>query len=101
MDRSSGAFPLVIAAFSTIAALALFSTSTVQAFSEHEHLTAVEMERSRLRHETRGRLNRDALHRISQQFDIQSLLVELDRRGVYPGTILSQVFPSVEATDGR
>ncbi len=99
--EARGGFPLVVAGFSTVVALALFGTSTVKAIEEQELLREVETRRQLLRVQTREQLMYDALHRNSLQYDVQSVLVELDRRGVYPGTILSQVFPFTSEDDRR
>lgn len=96
-----GGFPLVVAGFSTLVALTLFGTSTIQAIEESEQLSEVFTQRELYRLQTREQLMHDALHRNSLRYDIQSVLVELDRRGVYPGTILSQVFPSTREGDRR
>ena len=80
--------PLVVAALSTIAALALFFTATVPAIREERYLNRVEVERQQLHTRIWQELDRAAAQQMALQIDIQSLLVELDRQGIYAGPIV-------------
>ncbi len=82
-DERAG-FALAIAALSTTAALALFFTATVPAMQEDHFLRDVEAEREEQRKTLWGDLDAETSSEAALEVDIQSLLVELDRRGVFP-----------------
>ncbi len=88
-DATDGGFPLVVAALSTIAALALFFTSTIPAIQEHQHLQQVEVERQQLHTTLWQELDAASTLQMALRIDIQSLLVELDRQGIFAGAIVS------------
>lgn len=86
---TGGAFPLWISLGSTIAALILFFSATVPAIAEMRYLGEVAHERIRFDEQLSEELDRDALHRIGLEYDLQTLLVELDKRGIPCDSILS------------
>lgn len=91
MDNGSGsAFPLVVAALSTGAALLLFFSGTVPAMQEDQHLREVEAGRARIQDEFWTELDSEVSNRLAWKIDIQSLLVELDRRGIDTWAILNE-----------
>ena len=83
-----GSFPLWIALCSTAAALGLFFSTTVPAIAELRFLHDVASQRSSMDQALSRELDRDALHQVRLEYDIQSLLVELDHRGVTPEAFL-------------
>ena len=85
-----GAFPWWIALGSTVAALALFFSSTVPAIAEMRFLRSVVDQRFEMDQRLSEELNLDSLHRVGLECDIQSLLVELDKRGIPLDSILSK-----------
>lgn len=58
------------------------------AIAETRFLHEVSDQRARIDQELSRELDRDALYQVSLEYDIQSLLVELDQRGVRPETFL-------------
>ena len=91
---ADGGFPLVVAALSTLAALALFFTSTIPAIRESQYVQRVELERQQLHTMLWQELDAAATLRMALRIDIQSLLVELDRQGVFAGAIVGVAPPS-------
>ena len=84
---ANGGFPLVVAALSTIVALALFFTATIPGMQEDQHLQQVEVERQQLHTMLWQELDAASTQRMALRIDIQSLMVELDRQGIYAGAI--------------
>ena len=86
-------FPLVVAAASTAAALALFFSTTIDAIDEYHDLNRVLAERFASHQDLRASLDGEASQRISLEFDAQEITRELDRRGVFVGDVLPDVLP--------
>ncbi len=91
---TGGTFPLWIALLSTVAALLLFFNTTVPAIAEMHFLREVEQQRRQLDTGLGREIERDSLHRLGLEADLQSLLVELDKRGIPLQSIAS------DPTDG-
>lgn len=85
VDRS---FPLVVALLSTIAAVALFVTGTIPALQEQKLLSEVEVERQQLHTGLWAELDAESTLRMALAIDLQSLMVELDKQGIYPGDLI-------------
>ena len=85
---ADGGFPLVVAALSTIVALALFFTATVPAIQEDRYLQRIEVERQHSHTILWQELDGASALQMALQIDIQSVLVELDRQGIYAGAIV-------------
>lgn len=96
-----GRFPLWIALGSTILALTLFFSTTVPAIAEMRFLRGVAFERVETDRRLSQELDRDALHQVGLECDIQSLLVELDKRGIPLDSILSKHIGDTTGEDGQ
>ncbi len=96
-----GAFPLCIALGSTAAALTIFFSDTVGAITEMRFLQDVAQERRAIDGDLSQELKRDTLHRIGLEYDLQSLLVELDKRGIPMDTVFSQNIPDGDEGEPR
>ncbi len=83
------AFPLWITGFGLAIALLLFFSTTVQALQEHRSLRRVEAERQALHQQLHQATRSFAVQQVSLEYDIQALLVELDRLGKFPAEFLS------------
>jgi heme exporter protein D len=96
-----GAFTLWIALGSTAVALAIFFSDTVGAITEMRFLQNVAQERRAIDRDLSQELKRDTLHRIGLDYDLQSLLVELDKRGIPMDTVFSQDIPEGDEGEPR
>ena len=96
-----GAFPLWVALGSPILALALFFSTAVPAIAEMRFLHGVAFERIETDRRLSEELNRDALHQVGLECDIQSLLVELDKRGIPLDSILSKDLGDTTGKNGQ
>ena len=96
-----GTFPLWIALGSTTLALALFFSTTVPTITEMRFLRGVAFERVETDRRLSQELDRDALHQVGLECDIQSLLVELDKRGIPLDSILSKDISDATGEDGQ
>jgi hypothetical protein len=95
------AFPLVVALFSTVTALGLFFSTTVPAIAELRHLDRVQHDRVKDQWDLTRALEQDALHRIGLELDPQTVVAELDRRGIFAGALLSNAGQSSPETRAR
>ena len=85
---ADGGFPLVVAALSTITALALFFTATVPALQESRDLNQVEVEQQQVHTNLWRELDNASKTQMALRVDVQSMMVELDRHGIYAGEVL-------------
>ncbi|MCB9869742.1 MAG: hypothetical protein H6837_07785 [Planctomycetes bacterium] len=83
-------FPLVVTLLSTVGALLLFFSTTVAALSEQRALRLVENARQAREATLRRTLEDEARQRAALDLDLQSLMVELDHRGIFAGALLSE-----------
>jgi hypothetical protein len=81
--------------------LAIFFSDTVGAITEMRFLQNVAQERSAIDRDLSQELKRDTLHRIGLEYDLQSLLVELDKRGIPMDAVFSQDIPEGDAGEPR
>jgi hypothetical protein len=72
---------------STIAALLLFFSATVPALQENRHLRRVEVERQQEHTRLWWELDGESAKQMALRIDVQNLMVELDRQGIYPGDV--------------
>ena len=86
-------FPLLVAAGSTVAALALFFSTTVDAIAESHHLNRVLAEHAEAHTTIRRDLNLETTRRVSLKMDAQAITLELDRRGIFPAETLPDSSP--------
>jgi len=84
-------FPALVAAGSLLLALLLFLQSTVPALKERNELRRVEAERLQSQKRLTKEATAFALRRTALSRDIQTILLELDRQGIYPEKLLEEL----------
>ena len=84
-------FPAFVTTASVVLALGLFFQSTVPALRESEELADLEQERLELHQRLVREATGFALRRTALSRDIQTVLVELDRQGIYPAALLEEL----------
>ena len=84
-----GTFPVVVTVISLLLALGLFFQSTAPALQERQELAQVELQKRAQLQEMMRQTTAFALRRTALEWDLQTILVELDRQGIYPGEILA------------
>ena len=90
-------FPAVVAAGSLLLALLLFFQSTVPALKESHELLRIEEQQRQLLRELTREATAFALRRTALSRDIQTVLVELDRQGIYPAELLEELREAARA----
>jgi hypothetical protein len=81
----------VVAAGSLLLALLLFFQSTVPALKESHELLRMEKQQLQLVRELTREATAFALRRTGLSRDIQTILIELDRQGIYPEELLEEL----------
>jgi len=84
-------FPALVAAGSLVLALLLFFQGTVPALRERRKLLRVEAEQLQVQKELSREATAFALRRTALSRDIQTVLLELDRQGIYPRDLLAEL----------
>jgi len=84
-------FPALVAAGSLLLALLLFFHSTVPALKERDELLRMEAHRLQLQKQLTREATAFALRRTALSRDIQTVLLELDRQGIYPEELLEEL----------
>ena len=90
-DRRLALFPALVTTGSLGLALVLFFQSTVPALKERQELLQVERHHLELQRQLIREATGFALRRTALSRDIQTLLLELDRQGVYPAEFLAEL----------
>ncbi len=84
-------FPALVAAGSLSLALLLFFHSTVPALKERRELLRMEAHQVQLKKQLTKEATAFALRRTALSRDIQTVLLELDRQGIYPEKLLAEL----------
>ncbi len=90
-DRRLALFPALVTAGSLVCGVVLFFQSTVPALKERQELLQVERHHLQLQRQLTREATGFALRRTALSRDIQTLLLELDRQGVYPAEFLAEL----------
>ncbi len=90
-DRRLALFPALVTAGSLVCGVVLFFQSTVPALKERQELLQVERHHLELQRQLIREATGFALRRTALSRDIQTLLLELDRQGVYPAEFLAEL----------
>jgi hypothetical protein len=93
-------FPALVAVGSLALALLLFLQSTVPALKERQELLRLEADRREQGRELVKEATAFALRRTALSRDIQTVLVELDRQGIYPQELLDELRKQAQKPDG-
>lgn len=93
-------FPALVALGSLVLALLLFLDSTVPALKERRELLRLEADRVELLRQLAREATAFALRRTGLSRDIQTILVELDRQGIYPAELLEELRQQTRKPDG-
>ncbi len=93
-------FPVLVTVGSLVLALGLFFQSTVPALRERRELLEVERHKVAQQRALAREATSFALKRSSLDTDIQIILVELDRQGIYPADLLAELREAEFRGDG-
>ena len=94
-------FPVLVTVGSLVLALGLFFQSTVPALQERRELLEVERHKLAQQRALAREATSFALKRSSLDTDIQIILVELDRQGIYPADLLAELRRAEFRGDGE
>ena len=94
-------FPVLVTVGSLVLALGLFFQSTVPALRERRELLEVEQVKLAQQRTLAREATSFALKRSTLGTDIQIILLELDRQGIYPADLLAELRRAELPEDGE
>ena len=98
--RRLALFPALVAAGSLGLAVLLFFQTTVPALKEQQALLQIERQQLKLQQQLTREATGFALRRTALSRDIQTVLLELDRQGIYPAELMAELRAGTELRAG-